>query len=71
VITYGDVDKSDKMDSDLRSYLNLHLYVKFEDPRFWQKLVYAMPHQNRNICMNNSPGSSANEDIMEMEIKSN
>jgi protein toll len=45
VITSGDVNETDKMDEELQSYLRLHLYIKHEDPRFWQKLRYAMPHK--------------------------
>jgi protein toll len=48
VITHGDVEANEQMDEELRSYLRLHLFVKHEDPRFWQKLLYAMPHRRNN-----------------------
>jgi protein toll len=49
VITYGNIEDTEKMDKELRTYLRLHLYIKFEDPRFWDKLRYAMPHQRREV----------------------
>ena len=46
VITYGNIEASDEIDEELKSYLRMHLYIKYEDPRFWQKLCYAMPKAN-------------------------
>jgi protein toll len=45
VITYGNVEETEQMDDELKIYLRLHLYIKYEDPIFWNKLCYAMPHQ--------------------------
>jgi TIR domain len=39
IITHGNVEVSEQMDAELRAYLRLHLYIKFEDPRFWEKLL--------------------------------
>lgn len=51
VITHGDIVETDNMDEELKSYLRLHLYIKLEDPRFHQKLRYAMPHRKiSNSC---------------------
>lgn len=44
------------MDEELKSYLRLHLYIKFEDPRFWQKLRYAMPHKKSASWTDNDLG---------------
>jgi protein toll len=45
VITHGNVEETDDMDDELRAYLRLHLYIKYNDARFWDKLRYAMPHR--------------------------
>ena len=45
VITHDGIEKSAKIGEELKAYLRMHLYIKFEDPRFWSKLRYAMPHK--------------------------
>jgi hypothetical protein len=69
VITHNNTENSDKMDDELNSYLRLHLFVKFEDPRFWQKLVYSMPHQNHRRPLLASGESPENIEFMGMKRK--
>uniref|UniRef100_T1JC97 TIR domain-containing protein n=1 Tax=Strigamia maritima TaxID=126957 RepID=T1JC97_STRMM len=45
VIVLGEVPPKDEMDPDMRMYVGLNTYLRWEDPWFWKKLRYAMPHK--------------------------
>lgn len=45
IIKYGEVADMTGLDSELQTYLRMNTYLESEDPRFWQKLCYAMPHR--------------------------
>lgn len=61
VITYGEIDEtSNVIDEELKSYLRMHLYIKYEDPRFWSKIRYAMPHR-KNDGKDSSNNQRTNE----------
>ncbi|XP_076396662.1 uncharacterized protein LOC105663427 [Megachile rotundata] len=44
LILYGEINVTDDFDPDLKAYLNMHTYIKWGDPSFWDKLRYALPH---------------------------
>ncbi|XP_012151349.2 protein toll-like [Megachile rotundata] len=44
LILYGEINITDDFDPDLKAYLNMHTYIKWGDPSFWDKLRYALPH---------------------------
>ncbi|KAH8399613.1 hypothetical protein KR215_005029, partial [Drosophila sulfurigaster] len=46
VILYPEVE-IDSLDSELRTFLKYHTYLQRDDPHFWRKLAYAMPHKQR------------------------
>ncbi|CAH0564700.1 unnamed protein product [Brassicogethes aeneus] len=47
VLVYGEVDMT-QIDGDLSIYMKMTTYIKWEDPWFWRKMFYALPHRNRN-----------------------
>ncbi|XP_068242040.1 protein toll-like isoform X2 [Palaemon carinicauda] len=44
VIVLGEVPPKDELDEELRLYLSTRTYLLKSDPKFWEKLRYAMPH---------------------------
>ncbi|KAH8359964.1 hypothetical protein KR093_009792, partial [Drosophila rubida] len=46
VILYPGVE-IDALDSELRIFLKFNTYLARDDPYFWRKLIYAMPHKPR------------------------
>ncbi|XP_064119384.1 protein toll-like [Macrobrachium nipponense] len=44
VIVLGEVPPQDELDEELRLYLTTRTYLLKTDPKFWEKLRYAMPH---------------------------
>ena len=51
-----DLTDNDVKDDDLRVYMKMNTYIKWNDPWFWHKLKYALPHrkclieENRNAA---------------------
>ncbi|XP_028896812.2 protein toll [Zeugodacus cucurbitae] len=45
IVKYGEITNTDLLDKELRAYLQMNTYLDCEDPRFWDKLRYAMPHK--------------------------
>lgn len=45
VIVKGELPPKEKMDQELQHYLSLNTYLKWNDPWFWDRLRYALPHK--------------------------
>lgn len=45
VIVKGELPPKENMDQELQSYLSLNTYLKWNDPWFWDRLRYALPHK--------------------------
>ncbi|KAH8336022.1 hypothetical protein KR074_009602, partial [Drosophila pseudoananassae] len=48
VVLYPEVKNFDDLDSELRTYMVFNTYLKRNDPNFWNKLIYSMPHSKLN-----------------------
>ncbi|XP_020717317.1 protein toll-like [Ceratitis capitata] len=45
IIKYGELTDKTRLDEELLAYLKLNTYLDSNDPRFWTKLRYALPHK--------------------------
>lgn len=47
LIVYGDIDcaQMDNVNEEFRLYMKTHTYIKWDDPWFMKKILYAMPHK--------------------------
>lgn len=61
VIVKGELPPKEKMDEELQNYLSLNTYLKWNDPWFWDRLRYALPHK-KNVS---SPCSRISRAIIE------
>ena len=41
----GELPPTETMEEDLKKYLSMNTYLDSEDPWFWEKLRYALPHR--------------------------
>ncbi|XP_032290450.1 protein toll [Drosophila virilis] len=48
IIVYPEVEDFNDLDSELRTYMKLNTYLRRDDPQFWRKLIFAMPHNHGN-----------------------
>nr|XP_012234051.1 PREDICTED: protein toll-like isoform X2 [Linepithema humile] len=54
LILYGDIDLTDEhLDSELKTYINSKIYIKWGDPWFWNKLRQSLQH-NFKLSANHS-----------------
>ncbi|KAI5633873.1 TIR domain-containing protein [Phthorimaea operculella] len=61
MIVLDDVLESDELSAEMRAYVRLNTYVKFDDPWLWDKLKYALPHRPRGPLRSTVPGQMRGE----------
>ena len=44
VVKYGDIGSSDNLEDDLKLYLQSNTIADWDDPYFWRKFRYSLPH---------------------------
>ena len=49
IILYDDIDSTKNIDSELKQYLKTNTYISWDDPNFWNRFFYALPHTAEEI----------------------
>jgi len=53
VILKGDLNLDKDVSDEMKAYFKSNTYIKHNDPWFWKRLYYAMPHRETNQKMEN------------------
>lgn len=61
IIVYPDVENFNELDTELRLYLKYNTYLRRDDPQFWRKLIYAMPHKKISKAKKKATTNGDNE----------
>lgn len=54
VIVYGELPSKEEMGPQMWQYIKTNTYLSHDDPQFWQKLHYALPHRGRKVSRRGS-----------------
>ena len=54
IVVYGEIGPIKNLDPELRVYIRMNTYIKWGDPRFWQKLKYALSDPSTSLQLENT-----------------
>uniref|UniRef100_T1GBC3 TIR domain-containing protein n=1 Tax=Megaselia scalaris TaxID=36166 RepID=T1GBC3_MEGSC len=52
VILCQEIEELGKLDPEIKAYFNSNTYLKWNDPLFWSRLQYALPHRKHEVSSN-------------------
>lgn len=55
------MENFNELDTELRLYLKYNTYLRRDDPQFWRKLIYAMPHKKISKAKKKATTNGDNE----------
>lgn len=50
IILLEDIGDMSNLNEEMKAYISTNTYLEWKDPKFWQKLKYALPHTYRIRC---------------------
>ena len=54
IVVYGEIGPIKNLEAELRAYIKMNTYIKWGDPRFWQKLKYALSDPSTSLKFENT-----------------
>ena len=68
----GQLPPQEDIEEDLQKYLSMNTYLDSEDPWFWQKLRYALPHKGNGWKRGGSQGRETDRiELMRSQVVKN
>merc|ERR1712106_166606 len=68
IVVRGELPTHDDLEEDLQKYINLNTYLDSEDPWFWQKLRYALPHRGNQWSKKRTRKDTDKMELMRSQV---